>query len=138
METDQDPEKFCVNCIVSARKKLREEQCGPPKTRQLLGEMRTGYQCQRHTSHGLGMPTLGRLDISSVRQVPLYADYNGLERRETDGGRDIVREALCEQDRRVGSEFWVCRERRGEGGSVIVPSGMRDDVSCPSKTKRHE
>ena len=51
------------------------------------------------------MPTLSPLDISGVRQVPLYADQNVFERRENEGGQDIVRDALCEQDCRVGSEF---------------------------------
>lgn len=76
------------------------------------------------------------MDIRSVRQVPLHADYNILEIREEDGGRDVIRDALLEQNRRVGRELWVCRKRCGKGGGIVVPWGMRNDVSCPSQSER--
>ena len=75
------------------------------------------------------------LDISGVRQVPLYTDYNILEMRKTDGGCDIVRGIFCEQNRRVGSECWVCAERLDEGDAIVFSFVMRDDVSCPSQSK---
>ena len=80
---------------------------------------------------------MGRLDIGGIRQVPLHADYNVFKMRENDGGQDIVRETLFEQDGRVGSEFGVYGKRGGECGSIVVPSRVRDDVSGPSQRKRH-
>jgi hypothetical protein len=84
-----------------------------------------------------GILTLSCLDISSVRQVSLHTDDNVPEIWETEGGQEVVRDALFEQNRRVGGEFWACRERCGEGGGIVVPCGMRDDVSGPSQGKRH-
>ena len=81
---------------------------------------------------------MSRLYINSIRQVPLHADDNILEIRETDRGQDIVRDALFEQNRRVGGEFRACGKRCGESGGIVVPCGMRDDISGPSQSKRHE
>ena len=52
-------------------------------------------------SRGFRILTLSCLDICTVRYVALYADYDILEVRECDGGRDIVRDALFEQNRRA-------------------------------------
>ena len=50
---------------------------------------------------------MGRLDVSGVRQVPLHTDDNVFKTGEKDGGRNIVRGAPFEQNRRVGSELRV-------------------------------
>jgi len=125
------------NGVFSASENLRGKQRGPPKTQRLLGETSAGHRCQKPTSRNSGIRTLSRLDIGGIRQVPLHADYNVFKTRESDGGQDIVRETLFEQDGRVGSEFGVCRKRCGECGSIVVPSRMRDDVSGPSQRERH-
>ena len=102
-------------------KSLRGKQRGPPKTQRLLGETNVGRRCQKLTSRSSGTRTLSCLGISSVCQVPLHIDCKVFKTRETDGGRDIVRDTLYEQNRRAGSEFGVCKKRRGEGKSVVVP-----------------
>ena len=80
---------------------------------------------------------MSRFDISSVRQIPLDADNDIFETRKTDGCQDVVGDALFKQDRRVGGEFWVCGECSGKGGGIVVPPGVRDDISGPSQDKRH-
>ena len=77
---------------------------------------------------------MSRLDISGVRYVPLYGDYNVLEILEEDGGAQIVSDALFEHDRRVRGQLGVCGKRIGEGESIILPCRMRDDVGCPSQS----
>jgi hypothetical protein len=84
-----------------------------------------------------GILTLSCLDISSVRQVSLHTDDNVLEMREMDRGQDIVCDALLEQNCGVCGEFWACGKRCGEGGGIVVPCGVRDNVSGPSQSKRH-
>jgi len=83
------------------------------------------------------VPTLRRLDINSVRQVPLHADNHICEVREMDGSQDIVYDTLFKQNRRVVSEFGVCSKRCGKGGRIVMPPGVRDDISCPSQSKGH-
>ena len=116
---------------------LREKQRGPPKTQRLLRGTNVEHQCQKFTLHSSWIRTLSCLDISGVCQVPLHADYHVFKTRETDGGRDVVRDTLFEQNRCVGREFRVCGERRDEGRSIVVPCRMRDNISCPSQGKRH-
>jgi len=70
-------------------------------------DMKIGYQCQKLGPPGYIVPTLRRLDISTVRQVPLHADNNICEVREMDGGQDVVCDTLFKQNRRVASEFGV-------------------------------
>ena len=79
---------------------------------------------------------MSRLDISGVGQVPLHTDYDVLEIWKTDGGQDIVREALFEQNRRVGGEFRDYGKCCGKSGGIIVPSRMRDNIIGPSQNKR--
>ena len=83
------------------------------------------------------VPTLRRLDINGVRQVPLHADNNIFEVREMDGSQDIVYDTLFKQNRRVVSKFGVCSKCCDEGGGIVMPLGVRDDISCPSQSKRH-
>ena len=121
----------------NACKFQESEQRDLPKPRQSLVGVNNKYQRRYFTSHGLRMLTLSRLDIGGVRYVTLYADQDILEFRECDGGRDVVRDALLEQNRRIYQKVFVCGEGRGKGGGVILSWGMRDDIGCPSRNKGH-
>ena len=81
---------------------------------------------------------MSRLDIGSIRQVPLHADNDVLEVWEVDRGQDIVRDTLLKHDRRVGGEFGVSSKCRGEGGSIVAPLGVRNDILRPSQSERGE
>ena len=126
------------NRRINACTNFRREQRNLPKTQRLLGEMDAMHQCQKLRSRSSGIRTLSSLNISAVRQVSLHADYNIIESREDEGGQEIVADALLEQDRRVGSELGICGKRRGEGEGIILACRMRDDISCPSQSQRHE
>lgn len=67
----------------------------------------------------------------------MYAEYNVLEPREVDGGKEIVAAVLFELDCRVGSVFWVIFERRGEGGGIVPPLRTIDGKFLPSESKGH-
>lgn len=79
---------------------------------------------------------MGFLDIGSVRYVALDANYDVLKFREFYGGRDIVCDALFEQNRSVCRKAFVCGESCDKGGGIIASWGMRDDVSCPSRCSK--
>ena len=104
--------------------------------RQSLADVKAAQQCQKLPPPGFRVLTLSRLDICSIRQIPLDADNNIFEAGENYGGQNIIGDALFKEDRRVGREFWVCGECCGKGRSVVVPLGVRDYVSGPSQSKR--
>ena len=106
-----------------------------PKTQQPLAGPDINFG-NSHTPR-YGILTLSRLDISSVRQIPLDADDDVFETWEMDGCRDVIRDTPFEQNRRVCSELWVCGQCSDEGGSIVIPLGVRDNVSGPSQSKRH-
>ena len=105
-----------------------------PTTRQLLADMISMSEIRPPSGM---VPTLRRLDINSVCQVPLHADDHICEVREMDGSQDIVYDTLFKQNRRVVSKFGVCSKCCGKGGRIVMPLGVRDDISCPSQSKGH-
>lgn len=78
------------------------------------------------------------LDIGSIRYVPLDADDGILKFGKFEGGRDIIRDALLEQNCRVFRKVLVFCESFGKGWGIIVPRRMRDYISRPGRSEGHK
>ena len=122
---------------VQRMKGFREPRCDLPRTERPLTGANNNHQHQKFASSSSRIHTLSLLDIGSIRYVPLDADDDILKFGKFEGGRDIIRDTLLEQNCRVFRKVLVCCKSFGKGWGIIVPWRTRDYISRPGRGEGH-